>query len=158
MKKTVYLTPAIALATALTAMVSCKKTETNNTNMTPEKSLYDRLGGIAAISAVTDQFLSNVAADTAINGDFAATVANSYRLKLLRNNLIDQLCAGFGGPCQYKGKTMLEAHQGMNISNAKFDALVKDLISALDKFKVPEKEKNDLLAILGPMRSDIVGK
>lgn len=158
MKKTLYFTPVLALAVAFTAMVACKKTSTTNTTMTPEKSLYERLGGISAISAVTDQFLSNVAADTAINGDFAATVANPYRLKLLRNNLIDQICAGSGGPCQYKGKTMLEAHQGMNISNAKFDALVGDLVLALDKFKVPEKEKNDLLGILGPMRSDIVGK
>lgn len=121
-------------------------------------TLYDRLGGIGAISAVVDQFLTNVVGDNVINARFAATVASPSRTQLLRNNLIDQICAGAGGPCQYKGKTMLESHKGMNITDAEFNALVGDLVAALDKFKVPQKEKDDLLAILGPMKSDIVGK
>ena len=58
----------------------------------------------------------------------------------------------------YKGKTMLESHKGMNITTAEFNALVGDLVAALDKFKVPQKEKDELLAILGPMSTDIVGK
>lgn len=53
---------------------------------------------------------------------------------------------------------MLEAHTGMNISGAEFNALVGDLVAALDFYDVPEAEKNDLLAILGPMQTDIVGK
>lgn len=123
-----------------------------------DKTLYERLGGITAISAVVDQFLTNVVGDNAINGRFAVTVANPSRTQLLRNNLIDQICAGAGGPCQYKGKTMLEAHTGMNITQAEFNALVADLVAALDKFNVPATEKNELLAILGPMQTDIVGK
>ena len=63
--------------------------------------------GIEAISVVTDKFLTNVASDIMINGRFAGTVANPAQLQLLRNNLIDQICAGAGGPCQYKGKTMV---------------------------------------------------
>ncbi len=121
-------------------------------------TLYTRLGGIDAIAAVTDKFLTNVASDNVINARFEATVAEPSRLQLLRNNLIDQICAGAGGPCQYKGKTMLEAHTGMNISGAEFNALVGDLVAALDFYDVPEAEKNDLLAILGPMQTDIVGK
>jgi hemoglobin len=155
----------LCLTSATLFVASCKKEETKMeptptptpAPMAPEASLYTRLGGIDAISAVTDQFLNNVAADNVINAQFAATVANPYRLKLLRNNLIDQICAGSGGPCQYKGKTMLESHKGMNITNAQFSALVGDLVASLDMFSVPEKEKNDLLAILGPMQSDIVG-
>jgi hemoglobin len=123
-----------------------------------EESLYTRLGGIEAISAVTDKFLANVAADEMINERFAPAVENPSRLQLLRNNLIDQICQGSGGPCVYKGKTMLEAHTGMNISEAEFNALVGDLVAALDSFSVPEKEKNELLGVLGPMKSDIVGK
>lgn len=92
------------------------------------------------------------------NARFEATVAEASRLQLLRNNLIDQICAGAGGPCQYKGKTMLEAHTGINISGAEFNALVGDLVAALDFYDVPEAEKNDLLVILGPMQTDIVGK
>ena len=123
-----------------------------------DPTLYTRLGGIEAISAVTDKFLTNVASDNVINARFAGTVSNAARLQLLRNNLIDQICAGAGGPCQYKGKTMLEAHTGMNITTDEFNALVGDLVAALDFYNVPDKEKNDLLAILGPMQSDIVGK
>lgn len=140
-------------ALAVVALVaSCKKEEE-----TP-KTLYDRLGGITAISAVVDQFLTNVVGDNAINARFAATVADPFRTALLRNNLIDQICAGAGGPCQYKGKTMLETHKGMNITDAEFTALVNDLVAALDKFNVPTAEKDELLGILGPMKSDIVGQ
>lgn len=125
---------------------------------TPAPNLYERLGGINAITAVVDQFLANVVADNTINARFAPTVADPFRTQLLRNNLIDQICAGSGGPCQYKGKNMLEAHQGMQITEVEFNALVADLIAALDQFNVPEQEKNDLLAILGPMKTDIVGQ
>lgn len=121
-------------------------------------SLYERLGGIEAISAVVDQFLVNVVADNAINARFAATVADPARTQLLRNNLIDQICAGAGGPCQYKGKNMKDAHKNMNITEAEFNALVADLVAALDQFNVPQKEKEDLLGILGPMKPDIVGQ
>lgn len=134
---------------------ACNKND-NNTNDT--KSLYDRLGGVSAISAVVDKFLSNVVADNNINARFAPTVADPFRTQLLRNNLIDQICAGSGGPCQYKGKTMLEAHQGMNITTAEFNSLVGDLVAAMNSLNVPQAEQDDLLAILGPMQSDIVGK
>ncbi len=120
-------------------------------------TLYDRLGGVTAISAVVDQFLVNVVGDNVINARFAVTVSNPSRTQLLRNNLIDQICAGSGGPCQYKGKTMLAAHTGMQITEAEFNALVGDLVAALDQFSVPQAEKDELLAILGPMKSDIVG-
>lgn len=131
---------------------SCK----DDDGSTPS-SLYDRLGGINSIAAVVDQFLANVVADPTINGRFAATVADPFRTQLLRNNLIDQICAGSGGPCQYKGKTMLQAHTGMQITEAEFNALVGDLVAALDHFNVPKAEKDELLGILGPMKSDVVG-
>jgi hemoglobin len=118
-----------------------------------EKSLYDRLGGKKAITAVVDQFVANVVADTRINAFFAK--ANAAKLKA---NLVDQICQASGGPCKYKGKSMKEAHKGMGIASADFNALVEDLVKALDKFKVGDKEKNDLLGALGPMKGDIVEK
>ncbi len=156
MKKGLFL--VITVLTVLTALNSCKKADPDVVYTIDPNSLYSRLGGINAISAVTDQFLANVAADNAINARFAATVANPSRLQLLRNNLIDQICEGAGGPCKYKGLSMAESHKGMNITQAEFNALVGDLVAALDKFNVPKKEKDDLLAILGPMQSDIVGQ
>jgi hemoglobin len=123
-----------------------------------EKSLYDRLGGKKAISAVVDQFVSNVAADNRINKFFAQTASDPARLSSFKKKLVDQICQASGGPCKYTGKDMKTAHQGMGITEADFNALVEDLVKALDKFKVGETEKNQLLGALGPMKSDIVEK
>ena len=116
-----------------------------------DKSLYDRLGGKAAITAVVDDFVGNVAADNRINAFFAKT--DIPRLKRL---LVEQICAGSGGPCTYTGRDMKTAHMGMGVADAHFNALVEDLVKSLDKFKVPAKEKNELLGVLGPMKTDIV--
>jgi len=118
-----------------------------------EASLYDRLGGQPAVVAVVDDFVGNVAADNRINGFFAQT--DIGRLKRL---LVEQICAGAGGPCTYTGRSMRASHAGMGVADVHFNALVEDLIRTLDKFKVPEREKNELLAILGPMKSDIVAR
>lgn len=115
------------------------------------KSLYQRLGGKPAIKAVVDDFVANVAADKRINAFFAKT--DIPRLKRL---LVEQICAGSGGPCKYTGRSMKDAHRGMGVRGRHFDALVEDLVKSLDKFKVPKREKGELLAILGPMRGDIV--
>ena len=117
-----------------------------------------RLGGLEAVSAVVDQFLSNVVGDDRINKFFSSTVASPARVAALRQNLIDQVCEGSGGPCQYKGMDMKSAHRGMMISDVEFDALVEDLVLALDKFNVPATEKAALIGVLGPMRGDIVEK
>jgi hemoglobin len=116
-----------------------------------EKSFYERLGGKEAITAVVDDFVGRVAADNRINSFFATT--DIPRLKM---NLVNQICEASGGPCKYTGRDMKTTHRGMGITNAQFDALVGDLVATLDKFKVPEKEKNELLSVLGPMRKDIV--
>jgi hemoglobin len=117
------------------------------------KSLYDRLGGKPAITAVVDDFIANVAADARINQFFART--NVPRLKTM---LVDQICEASGGPCKYTGKNMMEAHKGMGVTDRDFNALVEDLVKSLDKFKVPAKEKNELLGALGGMKSQIVGQ
>ena len=117
----------------------------------PEPSLYQRLGEKPAITAVVDQFIANVAADDRINGFFAG--ADIPRLKMM---LVDQICEATGGPCVYKGGDMKSVHEGMGVTDADFDALVGDLVAALDQFNVPEQEKNELLGALGGMRGDIV--
>ena len=123
-----------------------------------EKSLYDRLGGKAAITAVVDEFVARVAADKRINAFFAKTASNPARLKEFKGKLVDQICEASGGPCKYTGKDMKTAHMGMGVSGADFDALVGDLVGALDKFKVGKTEKDQLLGALGPMKGDIVEK
>ena len=121
-------------------------------------SLYQRLGGKKSIAAVVDEFVGRVAGDARINGYFARTAADPKRLAMFKKNLVDQICQASGGPCKYMGKDMKTAHMGMGISSADFTALVEDLVGALDKFKVGEKEKNELLGALAPMKADIVEK
>ena len=122
------------------------------------KSLYDRLGGKKAITAVVDEFVGRVAADKRINGFFGNTASDPARLKMFKMNLVNQICEASGGPCKYTGKDMKTAHRGMGISGADFGALVEDLVGALDKFKVGKMEKDQLLGALGPMKTDIVEK
>jgi hemoglobin len=119
-------------------------------------SLYKNLGGKAAITAVVDEFVTRVAGDARINAFFAATAADPKRLAGFKAKLVDQICQASGGPCKYKGKDMKHAHAGMGVQDAHFDALVEDLVGALDKFKVAEADKAALLGVLGPMKSDIV--
>ncbi len=135
------------------AVSGCNTMESSTGKMMTEKSLYDRLGGKPAITAVVDDFVGRVAADTRINGKFAT--ANIPRLKTM---LVDQICQASAGPCTYTGRDMKTAHAGMGISGEEFDALVGDLVATLNKFKVGEREKNELLAALGPMKKDIVEK
>jgi len=139
----------VAIASLL-ALAGCMSQNTQSTPSRP--SLYDRLGGKPAISAVVDDFISNVASDPKINGRFAS--ANIPHLKQM---LVEQICAGAGGPCVYSGRDMETAHRGMNIRDDEFNALVGDLVKSLDKFKVPDQEKVELLALLGPAKPQIVG-
>jgi len=143
----VGIAPALQLVFAQEKKMESPKMEKK------EKSLYDRLGKKKAITAVVDEFVGNVAADASINHFFAKT-----DIPHLKKMLVDQICMATGGPCKYKGKDMKSAHKGMGVSTADFNALVGDLVKALDKFKVPEKEKSELLAALGGMKGDIVEK
>ena len=114
-------------------------------------TLYDRLGGKSAITAVVDTFVAHVAADKRINKKFAKS--NIPRVKA---EIVDQVCAATGGPCSYTGRSMKEAHRNMKVTNGEFDALVEDLTTALNDYRVPDREKNELLGKLGTMRADIV--
>ena len=142
-------------------LVACSKKEAPadttaaavaDTTAVAAKSLYDRLGGKDAITAVIDDFVANVAADKRINARFAKT-----NIPHLKQMLVEQVCQASGGPCTYTGKSMRDAHQGMKITEAEFNALVEDLTQSLDKHAVPATEKNELLSALGGMKGDIVG-
>ncbi|MCP9455171.1 MAG: group 1 truncated hemoglobin [Nitrospira sp.] len=131
--------------------VTCSWALCGTSAFAEERSLYERLGGVGAIQAVVTKFISNVGADSRINGYF-----KNADLKQLNKHLVNQVCQATGGPCTYEGRDMKTAHKGMKVTTAAFNALVEDLVAALDTFNVPEKEKGELLAILGPMKSDIV--
>ena len=114
-------------------------------------SLYERLGGLDAITAVVDSFVALCADDDRINAKFART--DVPRLKKM---LVDQVCEATGGPCAYAGRSMRETHDGMGVTAGEFDALVGDLVVTLDGLDVPEAEQDELLGLLAPMREEIV--
>ncbi len=116
-----------------------------------EASLYDRLGGKAAIEAVIEDFVRRCAGDDRINKKFVRT-----DIPRLTKMLVDQVCEATGGPCRYTGRDMRETHDGMGVTAGEFDALVGDLVLTLDQFRVPKPEQDELLGALAPMRSDIV--
>lgn len=116
-----------------------------------QTSLYDGLGGKDAITAVVDDFVAGCAADSRINAKFAKS--DIARLKAM---LVDQVCEATAGPCTYMGRDMRETHKGMGVTTGEFDALVEDLVSTLDRFSVPPPEREELLGLLGPMKTDVV--
>jgi hemoglobin len=118
---------------------------------TAQTTLYERLGGRAAITAVVDDAIVNVTADPRISRRFANAGSG------LTKNLVDLVCVRTGGPCRYTGADMATAHEGMLIRDDEFDALLEDMAKSLDKFKVPAREKGEALAILRQMRNAIVG-
>jgi hemoglobin len=113
--------------------------------------LYARLGGSDAIVAVIDDFVARCAADGRINPKFVRT-----DIPRLKAKLVEQVTAASGGPAWYSGRSMEETHDGMGVTAGEFDALVGDLIATLNRFNVPDAEQQELLGILGPLRSDIV--
>ena len=120
---------------------------------TDDRSLYERLGGTGPITAVVGKFVTIVGGDKRINGYFAKA-----DLVQLKKHLINMVCQASGGPCEYTGRDMKTTHKGMGVTGAAFNALVGDLVEALDTFNVPEREKGELLGVLGPMQKDIVEK
>jgi len=122
----------------------------------PEPTLYQRLGGREGIKGVVDDFDANVVADPRVNSRFKGL--QPAAVAKLQTNLADQICDATGGPCAYLGKDMKAAHAGMKVTDAEWTATVEDLVKSLNKFKVGAKEQQELLAILGPMKKDVVGQ
>ena len=119
-------------------------------------SLYKRLGSYDAIAAVTDDFLGRLLPDERFAKFFAGASTDSKGR--IRQHVVDQLCNATGGPCLYTGRTMKQSHAGLGITEDDWNAAVKHLVASLDKFKVPEAEKGELLAIAGSLKADIVEK
>jgi hemoglobin len=118
-----------------------------------EKTLYDRLGGKPALEAVVGELWNITKKDDRINKYFANTKPEAFA-----SQLVDFLCQASGGPCQYKGKDMKTTHTGMHLTEADFNALAEDTAKALDKFKVPAGEKNEVIGLLASLKGDVINR
>jgi hemoglobin len=121
-----------------------------------EKSLYERVGGYNALAAVVDDFIVRLVSDKQFEKFFIGQSDDSK--KRIRQHILDQFCAATGGPCVYTGREMKKSHAGLGITNAEWDGAAKHLVASLDKFKVPEKEKGEILAFVTSLKKDIVEK
>ena len=121
-----------------------------------KKSLYDRLGGYDAIAAVVDDFITRLATDQRFQRFFTGFSNDSK--KRLRQHILDQFCAAAGGPCVYMGRDMKTTHTGLGITEDDWNAAAKHLVEALDKYRVPKAEKDELLAFVVTQKKDIVEK
>ena len=119
-------------------------------------SLYKRLGGYDAVAAVSDDFLGRLAADPQFARFFGGHATDS--MKKLRQHVVDLLCASTGGPCVYTGRDMKTSHAGLGITERDWEASMRHLNGTFDGFAVPAKERDEVLAALGPLRKDIVEK
>ncbi|MEF9674010.1 group 1 truncated hemoglobin [Pseudomonas sp. PCH446] len=113
--------------------------------------LYRDLGERAGITRIVEGMLLNIAHDPRIVERF-----RKIDIQRLRDKLVEQFCVEAGGPCVYSGDTMAESHKGQNVSRSDFNALVEDLIAAMDTQGIPVPVQNRLIARLAPMRGEVI--
>jgi hemoglobin len=136
-----------------------------------KKSLYDRLGGDKGLAAISDDFVTRAMADPRVNFDRKGVIqgglsihhdrsmqwdASPEHVKELKLHLTQFLALASGGPSEYQGRDIKEAHTNLHITNDEFDASLGDLKATLDKMQIPNTEQKELLAIVETTRPQIV--
>jgi hemoglobin len=118
---------------------------------TVDGSLYERLGGLEAITAVVRAVVDRQMKDDRINQKFTRT-----NVDRLIKEFVDLICQATGGPCTYTGRDMTEAHHNMGVTSGEFQAFVEDVVAVLDDFNVGKAEQDELLNTLAPLQGEIV--
>lgn len=119
--------------------------------------LYERLGGAYPIATVVDDFIDRLLVNDTLNANPAIKEARDRVPKAgLEFHVTTLVCQVTGGPCKYVGRDMKSSHAHLRISPKEWDAMVADFRATLDKFKVPAAEQEELIAIVGSTRPDIV--
>lgn len=118
-----------------------------------EATLYERLGGEDKIRAIVTDIVALHHQNPTIKTRFDNAEKSDSELISLVTDLV---CSGTGGPQEYTGKSMLETHRGMNISDAEFVAVLDDILEAMTKHGVGDGEKAEILAIAYSMKGEIV--
>jgi hemoglobin len=116
-----------------------------------EQSLFSQLGAKAGIAKLTDAFIEEIQYDKQVLPYFLDSDIHRFRSKF-----IEQICMISGGPCEYTGDSMEDIHAGMQINEHHFNALVDDLIRAMEAIDLPVQTQNQLLSLLAPMRKEII--
>ncbi|MEX2332793.1 MAG: group 1 truncated hemoglobin [Pseudohongiella sp.] len=138
---------ALALATVLT-LSACAMPQGSGA----DSSLYQALGAQQGIEQIADNFIMEIAYDPRVFDRFADSNVERFREKI-----IEHFCFIADGPCEYTGDSMVLTHRGMDINSAEFNAVVEDLIDAMDKAGTPVSAQNRLLERLAALRPEIMG-
>lgn len=141
-----FLWAALVTSTAL-LLSTCATQQTANTN----DSLYQALGAAPGIEEIADNFIMEIAYDPRVFDRFADSNVERFREKI-----IEHFCFIADGPCEYTGDSMVLVHRGMDINSAEFNAVVEDLIDAMDKAGTPIGAQNRLLERLAGLRPQII--
>ena len=126
------------------------------TKISAQETLYKRLGGYDAIVAVTNDFLGRLATDKSLSRFFVG-VSDDSKMKISAH-IVDLVCKVTGGPCTYSGRDMKTSHKGLGITEADWNIMAGHFVATLNKFNVPKKEQDELLAIVATIKKDIVEK
>lgn len=139
---------ALCLLLALTACAASPPRDA-------DASLYAQLGGAPAVSGLVDAMLAEYRSDPRLAARFDLPAAD---LAYLRERLVEQLCAATGGGCEYTGLPMSDAHSGMAIDDAEFDAFLEATTRAMTRAGVGEQQQSILATVLERMRGEVVGQ
>jgi hemoglobin len=119
------------------------------------QTLYERLGGYDVVASIIDDLLTRMRNDPKMQRFGAGRSTDS--LGRARQLLVDQMCALAGGPCVYIGRDMKTSHAGLQITESEWDVNIQYTLEALDKHKIPAKEKAEFIALFERYKADIVG-
>jgi len=122
--------------------------------MSDKDTLYTRLGGYDAISAVVNDLISRLMADELLGRFWKNRGEDGINREI--QLLIDYLCANAGGPMLYTGRDNLTSHKGMGISEQDWSQFSLHLLATLNHFRVPEKQTNEVIAFIESTKADIV--
>jgi hemoglobin len=148
------ITSVFAVAISMTAAGAAIQTASAQEKLPP---LYERLGGAYSIASVVDDFIERLLVNATLNANPAISEARARVPKAgLKFHVTTLVCEATGGPCKYTGRSMKDSHQHLNITQAQWDAMVVDFRATLNKFKVPQKEQQELITIVESTRTDIV--
>jgi len=136
-----------------------------------KRSLFERLGGNQGVAKIVDDFVTRVLADPRVNWERKGVTKGAMlglkrksvewkptdeNVSVLKKHLAQFLGLATGGPPHYDGLEMKQAHAGLKITNAEFDAAVGDLKATLDKLQIPTQEQKELLSIIESTRPQVV--
>lgn len=127
-------------------------------NRDDRATLFERLGGTKGITMIVDDVIEAHMNNPTIKARFIPYNDQPERMAAIRQHTIDFFSAGSGGPVIYTGKDMPATHKGMNISPAEYMCVIDDILLVLDKHKIDEESKKDVLAILWSLKDMIISK